>query len=72
MIINVPQLNRRQLLLKYDALVLTVDELIEDGVILETDVNRLVAQVTLFTTDTNIETAHKALTSVNKYLRENL
>ncbi|KEG10574.1 coatomer zeta subunit [Trypanosoma grayi] len=65
-------LNLRTLLEKYDALVLTVDELVDEGIILETNPANISLDVAPFIAESGGETARKALNKVNKYLKDNL
>ncbi|ESL08943.1 coatomer zeta subunit [Trypanosoma rangeli SC58] len=70
--LNVLDLNLRSLLDKYDAVVLTVDELVDEGIILETNPNSICQDVAPFVAESGKEVARKALDKVNKYLKENL
>lgn len=70
--IGMLSLSTRSLLENYDAVLLTVDEMLDNGVILETNPSNVVAEVEPFIVDTGTETAHKVFSTVNKYLRENL
>ncbi|ORC84721.1 coatomer zeta subunit [Trypanosoma theileri] len=70
--LKVLDLNMRMLLEKYDAVVLTVDELVDEGIILETNPANICYDVAPFIAESGGETARKALNKVNKYLKENL
>lgn len=70
--LNTPSVNNRMLLENYDALLLTVDEMLDEGIILETNPSNIAAEIEPYLIDTGSESARKALTTVNKYLRENL
>ncbi|RNF04429.1 coatomer zeta subunit [Trypanosoma conorhini] len=70
--LKVLDLNLRSLLEKYDAVVLTVDELVDEGIILETNPAGICQDVAPFIAESGGETARKALDKVNKYLKENL
>lgn len=71
-ILNSPVLTHRLLLENYDALLLVVDEMLDEGIILESDSSTLVKEVGQYLVESNGETARKALSTVNRYLRENL
>lgn len=70
--LNAPFLAKRHLLMRYDAVLLTVDEMLDAGIILETDPNNIANEVGPYIMDSSVEIAHKALSSMNKYLRDNL
>nr|CCC93596.1 putative coatomer zeta subunit [Trypanosoma congolense IL3000] len=65
-------LSLRILLEKFDAIILTVDEMIDEGIILETDSSRVAEDVMPFVAESGSDMALKALSKVNKYLKENL
>ncbi|KAG8339646.1 putative coatomer zeta subunit [Trypanosoma vivax] len=62
----------RLLLEKYDVLVLTVDEIIDEGIIFDTNARCIADEVAPFVTESTADVARKALNKVNKYLKENL
>lgn len=70
--LNTTELDMLQLLERYDALLLTVDELLDEGIVLETNAVTIAGEVEPFLAETGGESARKALTTVNKYLRDNL
>jgi hypothetical protein len=65
-------IDKRTLLEKYTALLLVVDEMIDDGVIIETVSSFVVGDVGPFESEGGAEGAKKALSSINKYLKQNL
>lgn len=71
-ILNSLDLGVRQLLENYDAVLLTVDELLDDGIILEMNPSSIAAEVEPYMADTTADSARKVLGTVNRYLRENL
>ena len=71
-LLKVSVLDKRSLLEKYDALVLVVDEMVDDGVILETGSCFVVGDVQPFETESSTDGARKALNSINKYIKQNL
>ncbi|ESS67653.1 coatomer zeta subunit [Trypanosoma cruzi] len=70
--LKVSDLNLRILLGKYDAVLLTVDELVDEGIILETNPNSICQDVAPFVSESGGEAARKALDKVNKYLKDTL
>ncbi|KAK7198253.1 coatomer subunit zeta [Novymonas esmeraldas] len=70
--LNSPFLSVRLLLENYCALLMTVDEMLDEGIILETDSATIANDVEPYLVDGGNDTARAALTGVNKYLRENL
>lgn len=62
----------RMLLEAYEAILLVVDELLDDGIILETSASSLAAEVKPYLVESTGDTARHALSTVNQYLRENL
>jgi len=64
-------IEKRLLLESYDALVLVVDEVIDDGIIMETNSSNLVPDVQPYFTE-RTENPLNALITINKYLKQNL
>ncbi|CCW68796.1 unnamed protein product [Phytomonas sp. Hart1] len=71
-VLNAPQLYTRLLLENYNAIILTVDEMIDGGIILETDPTSIASEVELHTRKTGSDVAYKAISTVNRYLRETI
>ena len=65
-------IDKRTLLENYEAVLLIVDELVDDSVILETSSANVSQDVAPFTEQVAGETARKALANINKYLKQNL
>lgn len=67
-------LDKRTLLEEYDALLLVVDEIIDDGVVLETNPQNVMPEVQPYVQPENqaADGAKKALLSVNRFLKQNL
>ena len=65
-------IEKRSLLENYDTLLLAVDELVDDGVILETMASNVVGDVQPFVVENTGDGARKALQSINKYIKQNL
>lgn len=65
-------LNLRLLLENYDALLLSVDELLDNGIILEMNPLFIEEQIRPYITDTGADTTMQTLNSLNRYVRENL
>ncbi|KAG5492436.1 hypothetical protein JKF63_01014 [Porcisia hertigi] len=70
--LNTPSLTARLLLENYCALLMTVDEMLDEGIILETDSVTIANDLEPYLADFSNDTARAALTGVNKYLRDNL
>jgi coatomer subunit zeta len=70
--LNVPSLTARLLLENYCALLMTVDEMLDEGIILETDSAAVAGELEPYLIDVSNDTARAAISNVNKYLRENL
>lgn len=70
--LNTPSLTVRLLLENYCALLMTVDEMLDEGIILETDSATVANDLEPYLVDVSNDTARAALTGVNKYLRDNL
>lgn len=70
--LNTPALTARLLLENFCALIMTVDEMLDEGIILETDAATVANDLEPYLIDASHDTARAALTGVNKYLRENL
>lgn len=66
--------DKRQLLENFFLLVLVLDEVIEDGVVLETSVSSVVQDVAPYSVPDNqaADGAKKAFRQLNKYLKQNL
>jgi coatomer subunit zeta len=64
-------LELRTVLENYDTLILVVDEIIDDGIILEPNPNSIVADVSPFVSD-KTDTPMQAINQINKYLKQNL
>lgn len=71
-VLKVTSLDKRTLLEKYDVLLLVVDEMIDDGVILETSSSSIVGDVAPFEVETSAEGARKAVSTLTKILKNNL
>jgi hypothetical protein len=65
-------IDKRTLLENYEALLLIVDELVDDSVILENNSSNVVSEVSPFTEQVPGESARKALANINRYLKQNL
>lgn len=65
-------IEERTLLENYEILLLVVDELVDDGIILETASSSIVADVAPYLEDSSTEGARKALNSINKYIKQTL
>ncbi|KAL7702395.1 coatomer zeta subunit [Lotmaria passim] len=70
--LNVPSLTARLLLENYCALLMTVDEMLDEGIVLETDSAAVATELEPYLIDVSNDTARAAISNVNKYLRENL
>ncbi|KPI86632.1 putative coatomer zeta subunit [Leptomonas seymouri] len=70
--LNVPSLTTRLLLENYSALLMTVDEMLDEGIILETDAAAVANELEPYLIDVSNDTARAAISNVNKYLREKL
>ncbi|CCW64785.1 unnamed protein product [Phytomonas sp. EM1] len=71
-VLNTPQLYTRLLLENYNGIVLTVDEMIDGGIILETDPTNIASEVVLHSRKAGSDVAYKAISTVNRYLRDNM
>ncbi|EAN77847.1 coatomer subunit zeta, putative [Trypanosoma equiperdum] len=71
-ILKTQDITHKGILEKYDALVLAVDEVIDDGIVLETSAQNVADDVAPFMADAETDTARSALSKVNEYLKENL
>ncbi|EPY40819.1 coatomer zeta subunit [Angomonas deanei] len=71
-VLGTQMIGSREILEEYQALLLTVDELLDEGIVLETNSYSVAAEVSPYLADTGSEMTRKALSTVNKYLRENL
>lgn len=71
-VLKVTTLDKRSVLEKYEVLLLIVDEMIDDGVILETSSSFIVGDVAPYEVETGADGARKALSTVGKLLRNNL
>ena len=65
-------IDHRTLLENYEVLLLIVDELVDDGIILETSASSIVADVAPYVEDSSTDGAKKAISSINKYIKNNL
>ncbi|KPA85852.1 putative coatomer zeta subunit [Leptomonas pyrrhocoris] len=70
--LNVPSLTNRVLLENYCALLMTVDEMLDEGIILETESEAIATSLEPYLIDKSNETARAAISKVNKYLQDNL
>jgi hypothetical protein len=71
-LLKLSALDKRSLLEKYDVILLVVDEMVDDGVILETGSCFVVGDVQPFETESSTDGARKALSTINKYIKQNL
>jgi hypothetical protein len=71
-VLKVSTVDKRTILEKYELLLLVVDEMIDDGVILETSSSFIVGDVAPYEMESSTEGARKALSTINKYLKQNL
>ncbi|EPY23699.1 coatomer zeta subunit [Strigomonas culicis] len=60
------------LLKEYQAILFTVDEMIDQGIILQLNAANIAEVVAPYLVDTSSETARKTLSTVNRYFRDNL
>mmetsp|Transcript_50676 Transcript_50676/g.58323 ORF Transcript_50676/g.58323 Transcript_50676/m.58323 type:complete len:193 (+) Transcript_50676:73-651(+) len=71
-VLKVTNLDKRTLLEKYDVLLLVVDEMIDDGIILETSSSSIVGDVAPFEVESSTDGAKKAVSTLTKLLKNNL
>lgn len=65
-------LDKRLVLDHYDILMLVLDEIVDDGVILETSSVSITTEIQPFVMESSADGAKKALNSINKYLKQNM
>lgn len=66
------QVDKRSLLEEYHLLLLIVDEMIDDGVLLETNPQSVLTEVLPFDVESSADGARKALNSIQKYMKQTM
>lgn len=71
-VLKLTTLDKRSVLEKYEVLLLVVDEMIDDGVILETSASFIVGDVAPYEVESSADGAKKAIGGISKFLKNNL
>lgn len=71
-VLKVSTLDKRSVLEKYEVLLLIIDEMIDDGIILETSSSIIVGDVAPYEVESSTDGARKALSSINKIIKQSL
>ena len=66
------QVDKRSLLEEYHLLLLIVDEMIDDGVLLETNAQAVLTEVLPFDVESSADGARKALNTIQKYMKQTM